>query len=221
MARTRSIKPDFWNHPLVIECSAEARLLFIGLWSHCDDGGRHPATPKVLKGKVFPADTYTAEQVTVMLKELCDVGLLKPYPANGMTFLEVADWKKWQTIKSPTFQWPDETGTVPGRKRSRTVAEQAPAETPSKPASDGSAAEIVTPKPEKPTRQSPAKRERHAAAAAESFDPLMQHADQIAAYSIGKWRLEWGNPPGAGCLLPESVQAHMLEKFGVKELVIE
>jgi hypothetical protein len=216
MARARSIKPDFWNHPLVIECSPEARLLFLGLWTHCDDGGRHPATPKAIKGKVFPADTFSAEQVEVMLRELVTNGLLKAYGANGMTFLEVIDWSSWQSVKNPTFQWPDETGAIPGRKRARTATAQAPApQAPNVPTPETKP--DVAPPPAAKTPPNP--RSTRKAPPAEG-DLIDQHAEQISAYQDGKWRLEWGNPPGLGCSLPEAVQAHML-KDGEKELVIE
>ncbi len=44
MARIRSIKTEFWTAEQVMECSPIARLLFIGMWNFCDDGGNHPAT---------------------------------------------------------------------------------------------------------------------------------------------------------------------------------
>jgi hypothetical protein len=47
MARIRTIRPEFWTSEQVTECSMPARLLFIGLWNFCDDGGRMPYSPKI------------------------------------------------------------------------------------------------------------------------------------------------------------------------------
>jgi hypothetical protein len=49
MARIRTVKPEFWTSEQVMNCSRDARLLFIGMWNFCDDGGNHPASAKTLK----------------------------------------------------------------------------------------------------------------------------------------------------------------------------
>jgi hypothetical protein len=57
-SRMRTVKPEFWTSEQVVECSPNARLLFIGLWNFCDDSGIHPAATKRLKRDVFPADNF-------------------------------------------------------------------------------------------------------------------------------------------------------------------
>lgn len=59
MARIRTIKPEFWTSEQVMNCSRDARLLFIGLWNFCDDYGRHPANSKQLKALIFPDDNLS------------------------------------------------------------------------------------------------------------------------------------------------------------------
>jgi hypothetical protein len=39
MARIRTIKPEFWTDEKVVECSFEARLMFIGMFNFADDKG--------------------------------------------------------------------------------------------------------------------------------------------------------------------------------------
>ena len=39
---------------------SDARLLFIGLWTFCDDRGVHPASAKRIKMEIFPATTSPA-----------------------------------------------------------------------------------------------------------------------------------------------------------------
>lgn len=56
MARIRTVKPEFWVSEQVTSCSRGARLLFIGLWNFCDDGGVHAAEHKRLKSEVFPSE---------------------------------------------------------------------------------------------------------------------------------------------------------------------
>ena len=63
MGRIRTIKPEFWTSEQIMECSPNARLLFIGIWNFCDDAGIHPASPKTLKAEIFPSDDISASQV--------------------------------------------------------------------------------------------------------------------------------------------------------------
>ena len=56
MARIRTIKPEFWTDEKIVELSAFARLLFIGLWNFADDAGRMEFSAKRLKMQIFPAD---------------------------------------------------------------------------------------------------------------------------------------------------------------------
>jgi hypothetical protein len=52
--RARGIKPGFWKNEYLAECSAYARLLYIGLWSMCDWEGRTEFRLKRIKAELFP-----------------------------------------------------------------------------------------------------------------------------------------------------------------------
>jgi hypothetical protein len=131
MARIRSIKPEFWTSEQVADCSPTARLLFIGLWSFCDDQGVHPASAKRIKMEVFPADSFTIEQMDGFIAELLNAGLLTKFTAEGDDFFAVTGWKH-QKIEKPTNKYP----APPSRKTiadhspttSREVAEPSPPE---------------------------------------------------------------------------------------------
>lgn len=56
MARIRTIKPEFWQHPKVMRVSRDARLLFLGLLNEVDDEGRMRWSAKRVAGVVFPGD---------------------------------------------------------------------------------------------------------------------------------------------------------------------
>lgn len=105
MARIRSIKPEFWTSEQVMECSPTARLLFVGLWNFCDDGGSHPASAKTLKAEVFPGDDISASDVQGLIQELIEQGLLREYEVSEKPYWCVTGWHH-QKIDKPTFKYP-------------------------------------------------------------------------------------------------------------------
>lgn len=106
MARIRSIKPEFWTSEQVMECSLEARLLFIGLWNFCDDGGNHPASARTIKAEIFPADDITSDDVQRMLDELSSNGLIVLYTAQDKDYWHVSGWHH-QKIEKKTYKYPE------------------------------------------------------------------------------------------------------------------
>ena len=105
MARIRTIKPEFWSSEQVMENRPLARLLFIGLWNFCDDGGNHPLAPRTIKALVFPGDDITTEAVSELLGELEGTGLISSYTVDGKQYLHVNGWKH-QKIEKRTFKYP-------------------------------------------------------------------------------------------------------------------
>jgi len=93
MARIRSIKPEFWTSEQVIECSTNARLLFIGLWNFCDDLGRHALKPKQIKAEIFPADDFSTDDVRRMVDELSSNDLITIYSVENEEYLQVNGWR--------------------------------------------------------------------------------------------------------------------------------
>lgn len=127
MARIRSIKPEFWTSSQIVECSTNARLLFIGLWTFSDDAGRHLACTRRAKMEIFPGDAFTDEQVKSWIEELKSakdaqgVPLLSQYNIDGCDYWQVTGWEFHQKIDQPTFRWPGPDGEVPcspNRRRS-------------------------------------------------------------------------------------------------------
>lgn len=106
MGRIRTIKPEFWVSEQVVECSPNARLLFIGMWNFCDDGGNHPASPKSLKMQVFPGDDFTVTYISDLIDELKNQGLIAEYTGNdGKNYWHVTGWHH-QKIDRPSFKYP-------------------------------------------------------------------------------------------------------------------
>lgn len=109
MSRIRTIKPEFWISEQIMDCSHSARLLFIGLWNFCDDGGVHPANIRKLKAEVFPGDDVTLSDVDGWINELIKHRLVAEFTAhhNGEScrFWFVTGWKH-QRIDKPYLKYP-------------------------------------------------------------------------------------------------------------------
>lgn len=125
MARIRTVKPEFWTSEQIMECSPNARLLFIGLWNFCDDAGIHIASPKTLKAEIFPSDDISVSDVERLVDELIVQGLLDEYEVAGRHYWAVTGWHH-QRIDQPTYKHPRPDGSVPaGVARRRVERRQA------------------------------------------------------------------------------------------------
>lgn len=102
MARIRTIKPDMWLSPQVMNLELGARLLFIGLITQADDQGRGVADPRRLKAAVLPADDVTAVQVDGWVSAIEAEGLAILYTADGHGRLyQLVSWHIHQSINKP------------------------------------------------------------------------------------------------------------------------
>lgn len=125
MARIRAIKPEFFTSEDIAELTRDARLLFVGMWCWCDDGGVHPVGARALKMQVFPGDDdITVQQVADMIGQLLDRGLLHEYEVGGRRYWLVTGWEKHQYIEKPRFQYPRPDGNIPTRCVPVRVAKQ-------------------------------------------------------------------------------------------------
>lgn len=95
------IKPEFWTSEQVLNCSRDARLLFIGLWNFADDQGIHPASFIRLKAENFPADDFSINEVKKLISELIQQGLLREYTVDEKSFWLITGWQTHQKIEKP------------------------------------------------------------------------------------------------------------------------
>jgi len=105
MARIRTIKPSFWTSEQVVECSTNARLLFIGIWNFADDGGVIPASVKSLKMQIFPGDDFSASEIQSWINELINAGLIIEYQVDAKSYWAVSGWHH-QKIDRPSVLYP-------------------------------------------------------------------------------------------------------------------
>lgn len=98
MARIRTIKPEFWTDERIVDLSAFARLLFVGIWNFADDHGFIADKPRQIKMQVLPGDDVDA---TRLVDELVDAGLLERWHDGDTPLLRVRGFARHQTIKNP------------------------------------------------------------------------------------------------------------------------
>lgn len=130
MPRIRSIKPEIWLSPQVMNLSRDARVLFVGLITQADDDGRGSADPRRIKATIFPGDDdATVAQIDAWLAEVVVQELATLYDAGTQGRLyALASWAEHQKISHPArSKYPGPNGsTKPHRKapeRSRKAPE--------------------------------------------------------------------------------------------------
>lgn len=119
MARIRTIKPDFWTDEKVVELSAFARLLFIGLWNFADDEGRMVLSEKKIKMQIFPSDTLN---ISELFGEIRREKLVTVYEIDNVQYLQIDNFSKHQKIdKRSASKLPPNSSTPPELPRTPTT----------------------------------------------------------------------------------------------------
>lgn len=129
MPRIRTIKPEFPQSESMGRVSRDARLLFVQLWTLCDDAGRTRASSRMLASLLYPYDDDAPSLIEGWLGELEREGCVRIYQADGNTYLECANWLKHQKIdkpsksKIPSF---DEGSLIVAKPREPSSGDQGP-----------------------------------------------------------------------------------------------
>jgi len=99
MARIRAIKPGFFVDEDIAELSRDARLFFIGMWTHADKVGIIEDRPKQLLAKIFPHDReLTVDDTSKYLQELEQNGFILRYfgEGDGRKYIYIRNWDMHQ-----------------------------------------------------------------------------------------------------------------------------
>lgn len=91
MARTRYLKPGFFQNDRLAELGPWHRLLFAGLWTIADRSGRLEDRPKRIKGELFPYDDVDVDALLADLSSGVDPFVIR-YEAGGMRCLCLPKW---------------------------------------------------------------------------------------------------------------------------------
>lgn len=102
MARIRTIKPEFPQSESMGRVSRDARLLFIQLWTLCDDEGRSRGDARLIKGLLYPYDEIKFSQIDGWLDELQAENCIIRYDVEGSRYLAVRNWLNHQKIDRPS-----------------------------------------------------------------------------------------------------------------------
>lgn len=135
MARIRTIKPDLWTDAEFVECSSNARLLFVAALNFASDFGVLPDKPKQLKMQCFPADDI---DIVPLITELIDHEFwVRTVAPDGANVLLIRTFSQHQKVDKPNKgRWgdPAEWGEIPrtlvehSSNTPRTVDESSPPE---------------------------------------------------------------------------------------------
>jgi len=96
MARTRNIKPAFFDNDVLGDLEPLTRLLFIGLWCIADREGRLEDRPRKIKKALLGYDDVTVEEASGMLQQLADSGFIIRYQANEEDYIQIVNFSKHQ-----------------------------------------------------------------------------------------------------------------------------
>lgn len=102
MARIRTIKPEFPQSESMGRVSREARLLFVMIWTLCDDSGRTRGNSRMLASLLFPYDDDAPGLIDGWLDELDLEECVVRYIAEGSTYIQVCNWLNHQKIDKPS-----------------------------------------------------------------------------------------------------------------------
>lgn len=101
----RMINPEIWFNEKVTTLPDAGRLLFIGIFSNADNEGRLKASPKYLKGHIFPYDDdKTLDQVKQLRDQCAELGLVRLYSKNGQEYLDLPGWYEHQSIRKDRYK---------------------------------------------------------------------------------------------------------------------
>jgi hypothetical protein len=98
--RIRSIKPEWLEDEALLNCSAEARVISIGLLLLADDHGNGRGSEIYLSSRIFPLAEST-ETLRNGVSELVKINFVELYRLNGQTYFSIRNWKKHQRVDKP------------------------------------------------------------------------------------------------------------------------
>lgn len=100
MARIRTIKPEFWSDEKLGPLSPIHRLVFLGLVSQADDGGRLVDSVRLLDGLLF---SHRDDSCAESLNTLADLGVIeRGTTSSGQQIIEIVGWTKHQRVDKPS-----------------------------------------------------------------------------------------------------------------------
>jgi hypothetical protein len=104
MPRSRMVKPEFWDDEKLATISRDARLTFVGMWTHSDDYGVVKGHPAWLKNKIYPYEEIRQLDFQKWLNELEKLVCILPFDSEGEKYYYIRAFTKHQVINRPSAQ---------------------------------------------------------------------------------------------------------------------
>jgi hypothetical protein len=99
MSRIRTIKPEWLDDELSLECS-DARVLAVAMILLADDHGLGRAHPHFLLSRVFPAKS--SDVLARALEGLARIRYMVLYAVDGQKYYALRTWRKHQKVDHPS-----------------------------------------------------------------------------------------------------------------------
>jgi len=93
MARSRNIKPSFFQNEELGELNPITRLAFIGMWTIANYQGCIEYRPKRLKIQILPYDDCNIEKI---VNDLDSSGLIRLYSIQEIQYIKIINFEKHQ-----------------------------------------------------------------------------------------------------------------------------
>jgi hypothetical protein len=95
MARSRNIKPGFFQNEILADMPPLVRLLFAGLWTIADRDGRLEDRARRIKVALMPYDELDIDQSLDMLAAGPDPFIIR-YEVDGARYIQITKWHEHQ-----------------------------------------------------------------------------------------------------------------------------
>jgi len=102
MARTRTVKPEFWSDEKLANVSRDSRLLFVGILNTSDDYGVSKGHPVWLKNQIFPYDDINIREFEGWLAQLEKYNFIIPFNHNGEKYYYIRTFMLHQKVDHPS-----------------------------------------------------------------------------------------------------------------------
>lgn len=102
----RILKESLTRSESINKLSWFAEVLFYRLIVVADDFGRFDGRAAVIKGTCFPLRNIRTSQIEKGLNELASVSMIFTYTVKAKSFLQIANWSKFQSTRAMKSKWP-------------------------------------------------------------------------------------------------------------------
>ena len=102
----RILKESLTRSESINKLSYFAEVLFYRLIVVADDFGRFDGRAAVIKGTCFPLRNIRTSQIEKGLNELASVSMIFTYTVKAKSYLQIANWSKFQSTRAMKSKWP-------------------------------------------------------------------------------------------------------------------